>query len=237
MAKLIAEGYTGRKGKGGFYRLRREGDQRIKEAVDLALGTYAPAKKPVLAGLEAAKTGGPAALLAAKDKAGTYARAVLGGTLAYACALVPEVTDDIAAVDDAMRLGYNWTFGPFALIDKLGAEAFAAGLRAQGLPVPPLLVTAAEKEGFYRTRNGMLERLTVDGAYVPVTPPEGVLLLEDIKRRSEPVARNRSASLWDVGDGVLCLEVHTKLNTLDPDVTLRRATAREGAANAGTKEP
>jgi 3-hydroxyacyl-CoA dehydrogenase len=129
--------------------------------------------------------------------------------------LVPEITHDIVSVDAALRHGYNWKYGPFELIDQVGTAWFARRLGEMGLPVPPLLKTAAGRP-FYRTEAGRLQHLTADGAYRDVVRPAGVLLLGDIKRRTRPVARNHSASLWDIGDGVLCLEFHSKMNSLNP---------------------
>lgn len=216
--KMIADGYTGRKGKGGFYRLNKDGGKRVKEAIDLATGEYAPARKASLASVSASRKGGLKALMSHDDRGGAYAWAVMSKILAYATALVPEIADDVPAVDRAMKLGYNWKFGPFELIDKLGAGDFAARLKEEGREVPVLLEKAAAAEGFYRTKDGKLQFLGVDGAYADLKRPEGVLLLEDIKRASEPLAGNGSASLWDIGDGVACLEFHTKLNTFDPDM-------------------
>ncbi len=141
---------------------------------------------------------------------------MLSATLAYAAALVPEIADDVVAVDEAMRWGYTWKFGPFELIDQIGVDTVIALLKAGKIEVPPLLQKAAGKT-FYRTADGTLEYLTATGAYAPVRRRPGVLLLADIKRKSKPVARNGSASLWDIGDGVLCLEFHTKMNALDGD--------------------
>lgn len=216
--KMIADGYTGRKGKGGFYRLNKEGGQRVKEAIDLVTGEYAPAQKASLASVSASRKGGLKALMSHDDRGGAYAWAVMSKILAYASALVPEIADDVPAVDRAMKLGYNWKFGPFELIDKLGAGDFAARLKEEGREVPALLEKAAAAGGFYRIDSGKLQFLGVDGAYADLERPEGVLLLEDIKRAGEPVAKNGSASLWDIGDGVACLEFHTKLNTFDPDM-------------------
>ncbi len=216
ITRMIAEGYTGRKGKGGFYRLKPDTTEKIKEAVDLKTGAYHKAAKPRLASVAAARKRGLRALLEHPDKGGRYAWWVLARTLSYAARLVPEVADEIVAVDQAMRLGYNWKYGPFELIDRIGAEWFAGRLRADGLEVPPLLALAAEKGGFYRTEGGRLQALTPEGGYRDVTRPEGVLLLADVKRRSRPLAANRSASLWDIGDGVACLEFHSKMNALNP---------------------
>ncbi|MEQ8356175.1 MAG: 3-hydroxyacyl-CoA dehydrogenase NAD-binding domain-containing protein [Kiloniellaceae bacterium] len=218
LEKLISEGYTGRKGKGGFYRLNKTGGARVKEAIDLTTGDYAPAARPSLASVSAARRGGAKALVAHSDKGGAFAWAVMSQTLGYAASLVPEIADEIPSVDRAMRMGYNWKFGPFELLDQLGAADVAARLKAEGREVPPLLEKAAAADGFYRVENGRLQHLTVAGDYADVVRGDGVLLLSDIKLKGAPLARNGSASLWDIGDGVVCLEVHTKLNTIDPEV-------------------
>jgi 3-hydroxyacyl-CoA dehydrogenase len=213
--RMIAEGYTGRKGKGGFYRLNRSNGARVKEAIDLRTGEYRPARKPALESLEVGARK-PAALLAHPDKGGEFARRVMGATLAYAASLVPEIADDIVAVDRGMKLGYAWKMGPFELIDRIGTDRLADALAGLGIKVPPLL-DKAKGRSFYRVENGKLEYLTVEDGYAPVQRPAGVLLLEDVKRASKPVAKNGSASLWDIGDGVACLEFHSKMNALDPE--------------------
>ena len=215
--RMIEAGYTGRKGKGGFYRINREGGGKVKEAVNLKDFTYAPAEKPQPECLEAAKSGGVAALLESSDKVARYARAVMGSTLAYAAYCVPEVHDDPAAIDEAIRLGYNWKQGPFELIDAIGAQNLVAALKADGQPVPPFLEKVGEGT-VYRTVNGRLEVFRADGRYHPIERPEGVLRLADVKRGNEPVTRNGSASLWDLGDGIACLEFHTKMNAVDDKI-------------------
>jgi 3-hydroxyacyl-CoA dehydrogenase len=215
IAGMIEQGYTGRKGKGGFYRLKRGAGERIKEARDLGTGEYRAAGKVELESVRAAQKGGPRTLLSHPDKGGRYAWRVLSATLAYAADLVPEIADDIVAVDDAMRLGYAWRYGPFELIDKLGGGWFADKLKAEGRPVPRLL-EVADGRPFYRTEAGRRQYMTTTGDYADVRRADGVLLLADIKRRQKPVAKNRSASLWDIGDGVLCLEFHSKMNSLNP---------------------
>jgi 3-hydroxyacyl-CoA dehydrogenase len=216
IAHLIETGYTGRKGRGGFYRLSKTDGQRIKEAIDLVTGEYHVAARPRLDCVDAAKGGGPRALFESDERAARYAWRVMSRTLAYACSLVPEIADDIAAVDGAMRLGYNWKWGPFELIDQIGPAWFRDRLASEGFAAPPLLEAVADGT-FYRTEHGQLQYLTVGGDDADVVRPDGVLLLADIKRRSKPVVRNGSASLWDIGDGVACLEFHSKMNTIDPD--------------------
>ncbi len=215
--KMIAEGLTGRKGKGGFFRLTKTPDGgRAKEAIDLKTGQYRKSEEPQLESIREGKRN-LAALLAHADRGGEFARRVMALTLAYAAALVPEISDDIVGVDEAMRLGYAWKWGPFELIDRIGVDTVIAGLEAAKIPVPPLLKTAKGRT-FYRVTDGALEHLGADGAYRRVERRPGVLLLADIKRKSKPLAKNGSASLWDIGDGVLCFEVHTKMNALDGDV-------------------
>lgn len=212
LERMIGAGYTGRKGKGGFYRLDEQGN---KQAISLQSGDYSPARRPRPAALAAGRKGGLKALLEHPSPEGRYAWSVLSSTLAYAAALVPEVAEDIEAVDRAMRLGYNWKYGPFELIDRLGAGWFAGKLRAEGRPVPPLLEQAADRS-FYRTGQQTLQYLGTDGAYHPVARPPGVLLLADLKRGQKPLMRNRSASVWDIGEGVACFEFRSKMNSLNP---------------------
>lgn len=114
-----------------------------------------------------------------------------------------------------MKLGYNWKFGPFELIDQLGAEGFAQRLAADGMSIPPLL-EKARKHGFYQYDAGETHYLQPDGTYIPLQRPSGVLLLADLKRHAKPLLENDAASLWDIGDGVACLEFHSKMNALDP---------------------
>jgi 3-hydroxyacyl-CoA dehydrogenase len=213
--KMIGEGYTGRKGKGGFYRLNKEMGRR-KETIDLATGEYRESIR-ASAPSGAAGRGDLRALVETKGKVGEYAWAVLGGTLAYAAGLVPSAAGDVVAIDDAMKLGYNWKAGPFEMIDKLGAAWLAARLEAEGKPVPAILKVAGDRT-FYRIENGKRQFLGLDGEYRDVVRPEGVLRLADVKLASKPLLKNGSAALWDVGDGVACLEFTGKMNALDGDV-------------------
>ena len=214
--KMIAEGFTGRKGKGGFYRLDKKPDgTKAKQSLDLQTGEYRPEKKPDRLPGRAEKD--LAALVATPGKVGDYAWAILGPVLSYAAGLVGEAADDVVAIDDAMKLGYNWKFGPFELIDRMGPGKLAERLRAEGKPVPALLETAGDRP-FYRVVDGKRQYLTVGGDYADVVRAEGVLLLEDIKLRSEPLLKNGSASAWDVGDGVVAVEFTGKMNALDEQV-------------------
>ncbi|WP_394753960.1 3-hydroxyacyl-CoA dehydrogenase NAD-binding domain-containing protein [Crenothrix sp.] len=202
--EMIAAGLTGRKGKGGFYRLNAE---RVKESIDLATGEYrASAKPPIF------KENNLQTLLSLPNKESQYAWQVLSKTLAYAASLVPEISDDIVTIDAAIRDGYNWTLGPFELLDKIGVEWFVDRLEDEQRLVPPLLW---EKQALYLVNSGQLNFATLTGVYQPVRHDPGILTLADIKRQHPSVLTNDSASLWDIGDGVVCLEFHSKMNTLD----------------------
>ncbi len=232
ITKMISEGYTGRKGKGGFYRQAKAADgRRVKEAIDLTTGVYRASEK---ASLVSASAKGLKALVETGDKGGAYAWRVLSQALSYAADLVPQIAEQITAVDEAMRLGYNWKSGPFEMIDQLGTGWFAEKLKAEGKKVPHMVEVAAGRP-FYKVEGAKLLFLTTSGDYAEVKRPDGVLLLTDIKRGSKPVTKNGSASLWDIGDGVLCLEFTSKMNALDADIMalLRKAIGIIGDGKSG----
>ena len=216
LTKMIADGYTGRKGKGGFYRMTKSGGAKVKEAIDLSSGQYAVAgggDVPELKGAERDLR----SLMASDTKLGRYAWRVMGRVLAYAASLVPEAVGEVTGIDEAMRLGYNWKQGPFELIDKVGAAWLAQRLEADGVAVPKLLKNVGQQT-FYRVENGRRQFFGIDGAYHDIARPDGVLLLEDIKLAAKPVLKNGSAAVWDIGDGVLCLEFTSKANAMDEQI-------------------
>jgi 3-hydroxyacyl-CoA dehydrogenase len=216
IARLIHRGYTGNKGKGGFYRQRPRDGEPLREAIDLISGEYRPAERPALPAAIAGESKGLRALVTHDDEFGRFAWRVLAKVLSYAASLIPEVADDPLPVDEAMKLGYSWSKGPFEMMDELGPAWFRKRIEADGMAVPPALERCGE-EGFYRAKEARLERLTFSGSYLAVARAPGVIRLGDITRTRSPVASNEAASLWDVGDGVACVEFHTKANALGPD--------------------
>ena len=230
LTRMIGEGYTGRKGKGGFYRINREAG-KIKESIGLVTGVYEPSRPTKLP--EAASKD-MRALIAGDDRYGRYAWAVMSDVLSYAASLVPAISDDIVGIDAALRLGFNWKQGPFEILDRLGPVAVAARLAAEGRAVPALLRAVGDRS-FYRVEGGTLQAFGPDGAYHDVERPEGMLRLEDVKRRTQPLIKNGSAALWDIGDGVACFEITTKMNSFDDavlkllDKTVALLSERRGA--------
>lgn len=217
VASMIEDGYTGRKGKGGFYRLNREGGGKVKEAINLESGTWRVSKKPRFDFVKAAKKGGPRAVFEGEHRAANYAWDVMRETLLYALTHAFSISDSLDDIDASMRLGYNWKKGPFELLDQIGPSWFRERIIEEGLEVPTLLKTVGDGT-FYAFDDGKLQVMGADGAHSAIERPEGVLLLSDIKRNAEPIIRNSSASLWDIGDGVVCFEFTGKMNALDAEV-------------------
>jgi len=221
--QMIEAGYNGRKGKGGFYRLNPDAPKGAKEKQTLDLNPekfdesqYRKSNKQKLESVKAGKKG-LRAVIETDDEGGHYAWKVLSQTLAYAASLVPDIADDIASVDEAMRLGTNWKRGPFEMIDQLGPKYFVERLEKEGIAVPKILSDVGEGT-FYKVEEGKLFAFGTDGTYHEVKRPDGVLLLRDIKLSAEPVIKTGSASVWDIGDGVLCVEFTGKMNALDEQV-------------------
>ena len=209
---MLAQGLKGRKSGGGFY--RQSADRKTRETFDPASRSWRPRETQPLPAPDAAT------LIASDTPAGQYAWAVMSRTLAYAAALVPDIADRPDQVDTAMRLGYAWKEGPFELIDRLGAAAFAARLQKDGQNVPPLLA-AAGSDGFYGTADGQRTVLVPTGTHAtrePVATPQGVIALPALRLGSRPVLQTGAATLWDSGEGVGLFEFHTPMNVFTPDL-------------------
>lgn len=217
---MIKDGYTGRKGKGGFYRLNTENGKKTKEVKNLQTGGYSEALRPKLESVDAAKEG-LSKLVEHNDIGGRYARSVLFKTLSYTASLVPEIADDIARIDEAMRLGYNWKYGPFELIDRLGDENIAGPkwlaqqLEKEGVAVPEILKKAGDKP-LYKSEQGKKFYINTSGSYDAVPEQKDAWMLADKKAGKKPILKNPSAALWDIGDGIACLEYTSKMNSVDP---------------------
>ena len=235
---LLTNGLVGRRGPGGFYRRRNPAGEKVDEVFDLEALDYRPRRTP---DDPAAKTKDLPALLGTNSRGGRYAWEVYAQVLDYACAIAPEVADDVEAIDDGMRLGYGWARGPFALADAVGAAVLAKRYAASGRVVPALVVRAAEVGGFYPDADAVLG---ADGSARQRRRPEGVVTVADAERVNGRLAENAAAALVDLGEGVACLALRTKMNICDPGVIemVERAThlGRSGAFRAlviGSDDP
>jgi 3-hydroxyacyl-CoA dehydrogenase len=210
LERMVEKGFTGRAGGGGFTKLDRSAGAKTLYTLDLEPLEYRVAETPKLD-----LGGGLRELLERDDRYGEFAFAVAAQTLAYSASLVPEVSDSVSQIDLAMQLGFGWKHGPFALVDQLGAGWLADRLEAAGSPVPDVLAQAARKGSFFVHSGDGRRELGADGSLREIRRAPGILLLSDVKRAGESLVANDAASVWDVGDGVACLEIHTKLNVLD----------------------
>jgi 3-hydroxyacyl-CoA dehydrogenase len=241
MKRMIDAGHLGNKGtKGGFYRSNDQGDGISRQTLDFDNFTYRDfdSSKPQMA-LGAEQAGDFTLLLESNDRYGQYAWEILSNTLCYAAALVPDVNESLVAVDDAMKLGYNWLHGPFEMIDAIGTERFITRLESENRDVPQFLKSAAGKS-FYCVENGALQYLLADGTYQDLKRAPGVIRFSEERRKLIPLMENSAASYFrlpqDVGlvefkliplmensaasyfglpQDVGLVEFHSKANTLD----------------------
>ena len=212
MRDLVSGGYTGNKGAGGFYR----GDADAREVVDLETGEFRPVVRATTEAVTAGERGGLRAMVEHPSPAGRFARRVLAHALGYAASLVPEVCDEIVPIDEAMKLGYGWSRGPFEMIDALGASWFRDLLAAEEVPIPPVLDGVGDSS-FYRVSENGVVHFVMGHGNRPLQRAPGVVRLADLIALASPMLSNHAASLWDIGDGIACLEFHTKANALGPE--------------------
>ena len=222
---LLANGLVGRHGPGGFYRRTNPAGEKVDEVLDLVSLAYRPRREP---DDPAAATKDLVTLLDTESAGGRYAWTVFAQVLDYACAIAPEVAEDVEPIDDAMRLGYAWAKGPFGLADAVGAAKLGERYAASGRPVPSLLARAVDAGGFYPDPDTVLG---TDGIPRYRRRIDGVITVADAERTHGALAENSSAALVDLGDGVACLALRTKMNTCDRGVI----ELVEEATRLGTK--
>ena len=218
MKRMIEEGQLGNKGtKGGFYRLKDPADGTSKQTLDFDSFSYRnfDRSKPQVA-IDAEQSGDFTLLLEQDDKYGQYAWEILSNTLVYAATLVPDVNQSLVAVDDAMKLGYNWLQGPFEMIDAMGTDRFVARLERENRDVPVFLKSAVGTS-FYRAQNGTLQYLRADGSYQDLNRAPGVIRFSEERRKLTPLMENSKASYFSLPQDLGLVEFHSKANTLDAD--------------------
>ena len=218
---LVERGWLGAKTGRGYY--WRRGDTTY--VIDLSTLEYRPHQVPSFPSVD--RTGKIeqigeriGELLRLDDRGAAFVWQLLGRTLVYAARVLPEISDDVVNVDRAMRWGFHWELGPFELWDALGPADVAARLSAEGTAVPPV-VEQVLRQGtgqFYRTLGGRRQFFDFRAAaYHPIPSEDGVPDLLDPARDGHRIEHTAEASLLDIGDGVACLELHSKLNTIGRD--------------------
>ena len=215
MKRMIDDGRIGNKGtEGGFYRQK---NATSRETLDFDRYDYRAYDndKPAVA-VEAEARSDFTLLLGNEDRYGRYAWRILSDTLCYAAELVPDVNESLVAVDDAMKLGYNWIQGPFEMIDAIGVDRFTERLEHEGRPVPAFVRTAAGRS-FYRVEDGALQYLLADGSYRTLERAAGVRRFTEERRTRTATLENAVASYFVLPGDVGLVEFHSKANTLDGD--------------------
>ena len=226
LTSMVSKGLLGNKTKGGFFKKQKgEGEKPEIWTLDTATLDYRPQQKVKFPSLEMAKnieqTGERLkALVWGKDRVGAFLWKTMSRTLNYAANRIPEIADTVVEVDRAMRWGFNWELGPFEVWDAIGVEKSVAKLKEEGREVPANVqkMLDAGATSFYKKQDGQEFYFDfASGQYQPLNPIPGTIILKSIKDRSGVIKKNAGASLIDLGDGVACLEFHSKMNAIGGD--------------------
>lgn len=203
--KLIATGYTGRKGKGGFYRMNKTGATKVMEAINLETGEYSISKK-INIGTDKVDL---KSLISREDKFGEYAWSVISKIIKYSSSLVPSITKDFNDIDEAMRLGFNWAKGPFEMLEEIGVENFFNKIDNFNGNEFLENLSKSKNQDFYGSRQKYTEIET----------------LGKVKKKAVGIDGNNSAQIYRFNDYNI-VEFTTKANALDYDLmdALKKAT-------------
>ncbi|GHO68641.1 enoyl-CoA hydratase [Ktedonobacter sp. SOSP1-52] len=225
--QMVAQGKLGEKSGQGFYKRVKQpgGGSEILE-LDLTTLEYGSKQKVRLASIGTARNyDDPAqrvlAMLNSDDKGGQLARETMADSLIYAATLAAEIADSVVAVDEAMRWGFNFDFGSFEVWDLLLKNPQVLEKTLEGRELPELVQRVREKgQGtFYVETNSVRQYFDFkDDTYKPVPVPAGSITFTALKASNKVVRDNGSAALIDLGDGVACLEFHTKMNSIDEGI-------------------
>jgi 3-hydroxyacyl-CoA dehydrogenase len=247
--KMLEKKWLGDKTKGGFYKKHKgpHGEERL--ALIWKTLEYHPRSKPKFPALEVAKNieTTPERLRALLgldgngpqkgDNAGQFLWTTLTELWTYAANRIPEISDTVVEIDAAMRMGFNWELGPFELWDAAGVEATVARMKAEGKPVAANVekLLASGKKSWYtdapKARSGRAYFDLSTGEYKDVPAANGVWSVTVAKKAHKVVKKNAGASLIDLGNGVGCIEFHSKMNSLGGDILqMVTSTLKPGGA-------
>jgi 3-hydroxyacyl-CoA dehydrogenase len=248
--QMLERNWLGDKTKGGFYKkVKSAGEEDERLALDWKTLEYHPRRKPKFPALDMAKNveqtparvrmllgldgGSPQK----NDKAGAFLWSALSDLWTYSANRIPEISDSIVEIDRAMRLGFNWELGPFELWDAAGVEATVERMKKEDRPVAANVeqLLASGKKTWYlddpKAGSGRAYWDLKGGTYEAVKVPNGVWSVEVAKKSNGVVKKNSGASVVDLGDGVACIEFHSKMNTIGSDIVqLISQTLKPGGA-------
>ena len=233
---MLERKWLGNKTGQGFYKRVDTKEGREFWALDLETLEYKPPTKPRFESVgkhkDVADVGERIKRLCAEDdRAGRFLWSIISFGLNYAASIVPEVADDLLSIDNASKWGYGWELGPFEIWDALGVAESVQRMKAEGMVVTSWVkdMLAAGHARFYQRENGQLYHYDLASTgYVAAKVDPRTIVIQDLKSNEKRIiAHNPSASLVDMGDGVLCLEFHSKMNALDTDISKMMVRARE----------
>jgi 3-hydroxyacyl-CoA dehydrogenase len=218
VTSMVERGLLGNKTKQGFYKKVKAAGREETFFYDVLSGEYKPLEKPLFASVQTArKIADPAkrlqCLVECTDRAAEFAWRNLRDTLIYSFKHAHEIADDIANIDNAMKWGFSWELGPFEMFDAIGVKRFVERARKDGVALPDGLSSI---ETFYREEDGVNRTFSLgEGTYRHTPEAAGQISLSILRKRGGVVEKNHAASVVDLGDGVFCLEFHTKMNALE----------------------
>jgi 3-hydroxyacyl-CoA dehydrogenase len=250
--QMLERKWLGDKTKGGFYK-KTKGPDGSEDRLGLDWKTleYRSRQKPKFPALDMAKnvgdTGARIRMLlgldggsSKPDAAGTFLWQALSDLWTYSANRIPQIADSVVEIDRAMRLGFNWEMGPFELWDAAGVEASVARQKKEGKPIAANVekLLATGKKSWYtddvKTASGRSYFDLATGNWQPATVPQGVWSVQVAQKSKGVVKKNSGASLVDLGDGVACIDFHSKMNSLGSDIiSLITQTLKPGGAGDG----
>lgn len=214
----------GNKTKAGFYKKEKTPEMKtLRKVIDAKTGEYVDLVKGAFPCLDAAKAAKTLpeklqAVVYADDKGAQFAWKVVAGAFIYAANRIPEISDTVVEIDNAMKWGYNWELGPFESWDAIGVEKSVAKMKADGMKVPEKIekMLAKGAKSFYKTEKGKKKFFDfASESYKPVRKSDTAIELVSLRAEKKVVKTSSSASLIDLGDGVFCMEFHSKMNAIN----------------------
>jgi 3-hydroxyacyl-CoA dehydrogenase len=242
ISKMVANGWLGSKSKQGFYKQDKSSGKKEILSLNLKTLEYEAKKKANFATLEMAKNEDNLKkrikiLVSGTDKAGDFYRKTFAALFVYVSNRVPEISDEIYRIDHAMKAGFGWELGPFELWDAVGVQESLTLMQQAGVQPAAWVNKMVEggKSSFYNIENGDKKYYdAVSNSYKAIPGAENFIILDNL-RASKVIWKNTGVSVFDIGDGVLNLEFHSKMNTMGGDVLQGINKAIDIAENEGWK--
>ncbi len=225
--KMIENKWLGNKTGQGFYKKVKDEEGKKIFELDYNKMDYVPVKKVSSSSIEMAKQQGSLpkrikAFVYGKDKLSEFAWKTLSATLIYSANRIGEIADDIVNIDNAIKWGFNWELGPFEIWDAIGVKESVERMKNEGIKIPEIIeeFLSQGNETFYKEENGKkLYYCFKDKEYKELKLNPKFISLKGIKKdNSKIIKENKGASLIDIGDGILCLEFHSKMNAIGADI-------------------